>query len=732
MKLRAYLALMVTAILVPVSLFSAIALNMLLRSEREAALRSVREAARATALAVDRELGNAETALRLLATSGHITEGNWEGFYRQAMVLDPARGTWIVVSDADGQQILNTLRPFGSPLPSMTYTERLQEDMRQGRLHVSNLRFGSVANRFSIVVALPVKAVGKDHVISQVFSANYFNRAFAQRNLPPSWIVGISDRDGITIARSHNIAQFIGKQVKSDIVKAARDAGETTIRNISREGVDTYTVITRSALSGWIIAMGVPAQEIESAARRAVIVAGVGLLAALCIAAALATFFGRRLARSMAGAVRSAAALGRGELPDPGRSGVTEVDTLHAALAEAGAMLLHERESRALAESERARLLVSEQQARQFAEVQNKTKDEFLAMLGHELRNPLNAITAAISVMEAQGIGADKIERARLILRRQTRHLGRIIDDLLDLGRVMSGKIFLARQRLDLAEAVRENLHTLAATGTMQDRTVHIDTAPAWIDADPTRIEQIASNLLVNAFKYTPDGGRIDIDVRADGGEAVLSVRDSGIGMTQELMAGIFDVFVQGPAQLDRAQGGLGIGLALVRRLVTLHGGTVTAESPGPGQGSTFTVRLPLSAPPSGDEVKAPEARAPGRRLRVLLIEDNEDIRNTISTFLSGHGYQVSEAGDGIEGLCLALAGRPDVAVVDIGLPGLDGYELARRMRAEWGGGTRLIALTGYGQAEDRQRALDAGFDIHLVKPVEPQQLIEEIARLTA
>jgi signal transduction histidine kinase len=733
MKLRSYLALMVTAILVPVSLFSALALNMLLHSEREAALRTVREAARATALAVDRELGNAETALRLLATSGNIAQENWEEFYRQAKVVAPPGGAWVVLSDANGQQILNTLRPFGSSLPKMAYTDRLQKDMAEGRMHVSNLRFGSVANQFSIVVALPATAGGKTHIVSQVFAAGYFDRAFTQRNLPSSWIVGISDREGITIARSHNATQLTGKPVRAEILKTASTAEEATIRNFSRDGVDTYTVITHSALSGWIIAMGVPVQEIESAARRAVIVAGIGLLAALCFAAALATFFGRRLAHSMAGAVRSAAALGRGELPATAKSGVAEVDTLHTALAEAGAVLLRERESRTLAESERARLLISEQEARKVAEVQNRAKDEFLAMLGHELRNPLNAITAAISVMEARGIGADKIERARLILRRQTSHLGRIIDDLLDLSRVMSGKIFLARQRLDLAEAVRDNLNTLAATGTPQNHAVSITTAPTWIDADPTRIEQIISNLLVNAFKYTPEGGRIEIDVRAADGEAVFSVRDSGVGMSAELIAAVFDVFVQGPAQLDRALGGLGIGLSLVRRLVMLHGGTVGAESSGPGQGSTFTVRLPLAAPPSGDEVK-PEAKvnAPRRKLRVLLIEDNEDSRHTMSALLTAHGHQVGEAGDGMEGLCLALIDRPDVAVVDIGLPGLNGYEVARRLRAESHGRIRLIALTGYGRSEDRQRALDAGFDMHLVKPVLPQQLIDEIARLTA
>jgi signal transduction histidine kinase/ActR/RegA family two-component response regulator len=732
MKLRIYLVLMVTAMLIPVSLFSAVALNMLLRAEREAALRGVRETARATALAVDRELGNAETALHLLATSRNLTDGDWPGFYQQAMVADPGEGAWTVLLDDGGRQIINTSVPFGTALSPAPMTEPVQRVMEAQKTQVSNLMVGPLTQQHIVALAVPVPVYsGKRYVLAQTFTADYFKQAFAHRNIPSSWIVGVADRNGVTISRSRHAAQFAGTSLRPEILAAARTSKEGEVRNFSCEGVDNYTVFTRSAISDWIVAVGVPAKEIESAARRAVIVAGLGLLAALACAVGLATVFGRRLARSMAGAMESAAALGRGEVPPSARSRVAEVDRLHTALTEAGAILMHERDSRALAEAERARLLVSEQEARMRAEEQNKAKDEFLAMLGHELRNPLNAITAAISVMEVDGIGAEKVERAQSILRRQSRHLGRIVDDLLDVSRVMSGKIFLAPQRIDLAEAVRESLATLTATGAAQEHVVTLHAESAWVDADPTRIEQIISNLLVNAFRYTPAGGRIDIDMRADVGTAVLTVRDSGVGMAEELLSKVFDVFVQGPAQLDRSEGGLGIGLALVQRLVALHGGTVTAQSDGAGQGSVFTVRLPLAAMPSGSQKEVSDAAHTAKEAcRILLVEDNDDSRQTLSTVLAMRGHRVVEAGDGVDGVRIALAEQPDVAVIDIGLPGIDGYEVARRVRAAGNRRIGLIALTGYGQAEDKQRALSAGFDMHLTKPIEPQRLLDAIAKV--
>ena len=389
------------------------------------------------------------------------------------------------------------------------------------------------------------------------------------------------------------------------------------------------------------------------------------------------------------------------------------------------AIKLNQRTDELIATNSRLSIEIKE---RRQAVRENKAKDDFLAMLGHELRNPLNAINSAIAVMGFGGVSIDSAARARAVIARQSQHLSHIVDDLLDLRRVMSGKIVLSRQTLDLAAMVSNCFDTLKTTGRTLDYTFALDTTVCWIDADPTRIEQIITNLLDNALKYTAPGGHIRIEVATRGDEVSLAVSDSGVGISPDLLPHVFDVFVQGESTLDRAQGGLGIGLALARQLIELHGGRIEAESVGPGAGSTFTVRLPVAPEPSQSAPSAGQEAAVGT-YRILLIEDNDDGREMMATILGEYGHQVLEAADGIEGLRVAAATVPDIALVDIGLPSIDGYEVARRLRADPGTAQiRLIALTGYGLAEDQKRAAEAGFDRHLVKPVNFDHLLAAIA----
>jgi signal transduction histidine kinase len=374
------------------------------------------------------------------------------------------------------------------------------------------------------------------------------------------------------------------------------------------------------------------------------------------------------------------------------------------------------------------RQLMREMEERRDAERKSHAKDEFLAMLGHELRNPLSAISSAAALLGLTGATQESNGRARAIIQRQTQHLSRIVDDLLDLSRAMSGKILLAKKPLDLAQLVSGCMDTFRATGRTSGYRINVVLEPGWVDGDATRLEQITSNLIDNALKYTPAGGSIEVLVGGGDEEVVLTVRDSGVGIGPELLPHVFDVFVQGTISLDRAQGGLGIGLSLVRRLVELHGGSVSAHSDGTSSGSTFVIRLPRVA-----AVQQPTA-APRRvmpehdRPTVLLIEDNEDGREMMATILDAHNYSVRQAGDGLQGVQSATDNPPDVALVDIGLPGIDGYEVARRLRQNPDTcNMRLIALTGYGLAEDQKRVLEAGFDLHLVKPVDIRLLLDAL-----
>ena len=353
----------------------------------------------------------------------------------------------------------------------------------------------------------------------------------------------------------------------------------------------------------------------------------------------------------------------------------------------------------------------------------SRTKDDFLAMMAHELRNPLGAISNAARVLELTHAEGEPATRAQQVITRQVGHISHLINDLLDVERVVSGKIHLNRQPLDMAETVRQAVATFTGNAGL-DRDIDVSTEPVWVHWDAMRLEQVLTNIVANAVKYTPAGGRIRVVLGADGGDAVLTVEDTGFGISPRLLPFIFDLYVQADRTLDRAQGGLGIGLTLVRRLVELHGGTIVASSEGEGRGSTFTVRLKQISSTAESAVPSvpPERRAKHRR--VLLIEDSGDAREMLRMMLEIAGHVVYDAADGVRGLELMNSARPDVGIIDISLPRMDGYQVAKRIREDpHGRGMLLLALTGYDSPGDSKRSLDHGFDFHLVKPVDPDHL---------
>ena len=370
----------------------------------------------------------------------------------------------------------------------------------------------------------------------------------------------------------------------------------------------------------------------------------------------------------------------------------------------------------------------------------DRRKDEFLAMLGHELRNPLGAINLALRVMDLGGGDGDPNAKYHRIIDRQLNHLSRIVDELLDASRVRLGKIVLKRERVDLRSVVRRWMEAFGAAERVQEHALELDLPeePVEVDGDPVRLEQVLSNLLTNALKFTPSGGSIRVTVLREKAHGVLRVKDGGIGMTPDVIARAFDLFAQANDSLVRSEGGIGLGLSLVRGLVERHGGTIEGFSEGPGRGSEFVVRLPLLEAGGARQRREEEAEAPTEPageapepLLILIVEDHDDARKMLETLLDGWGHRHLAARDGLEGVALALAERPDAALVDIGLPGLDGLGVARRIRGEPATSRMtLIAMTGYGLPEDRRRALDAGFDGYMVKPIDEQVLQERLAAI--
>ncbi len=365
----------------------------------------------------------------------------------------------------------------------------------------------------------------------------------------------------------------------------------------------------------------------------------------------------------------------------------------------------------------------------------NRRKTEFLATLAHELRNPLAPLSNGLHLMRMASTKPELLEKTRQMMERQVQHMVHLVDDLLDVARISTGKVELRRQRIDLKDVVATAVETSASLVDAGGHklTVDVPGAPMPMDADPTRIAQVVSNLLNNAAKYTPPGGRIALRVRIEDRQAVLSVSDTGVGIDAEAIPKVFEMFAQVPSTASKPQGGLGIGLSLVQSLVALHGGTVSASSAGAGQGSTFTVRLPLADAPKQADGKAPPiAGDKPDQLHVLVVDDNADAAESLGVLLDIEGHAAHIAHTGAQALQLAQAQPLDVVFLDIGLPDMSGYDVARRMRMLPAlKNTMLVALTGWGTSDDRKRTREAGFDRHLTKPAE-LPAVEELLRLAA
>ena len=716
MTIRSHLLLLATAAALPMLAFALIACVLLINHDRETRRAGALDRARAMMTAVDAELRGSIATLQALAASRALGDDDLGGFRVAATRVLETQPTWlnVILATPAGVQAMNVKAGLGSAV-AVGDPPSIEEVVRTLKPAVGDVVVEAVNGGPGVPVRVPVLRAGLlAYVLTAVVRADSFADLIAQQHLPRDWVSGLVDKQRRFVARIPAVP--VGSLASEAFRAAVAGANEGWYRGRTVEGTDAFTAHRTSNFSGWAIGLAIPPATVEGAARRSASFMVIGTLISIGVAFAVTTLVGRRIAdpiRSLAAGARS---LGRGgELRLVDVDGVREISEVAVALRDAGAAV-----------RERERLLEREKEALQAADA---AKDEFLAMLSHELRNPLAAMNTASHVLKVADPGNPAAARARSVMERQTRHMTRLIEDLLDVSRIAMGKATLEKAPLDLAEAVSHVVDGWRAGGRLSAHRFEYFASPVWIEADRARIEQIASNLLENAVKFTPPGNSITLAVEREQGAAVLRVSDEGEGVPPELLGRIFDLFVQGERGLDRGKGGLGIGLALVERLTQLQGGTVSAASGGHGQGATFTVRFP-AVQPADARVAAQAPRPAAASRRILIIEDNDDAREMLRESLEMSGHEVSVARDGASGLAIAARASPEIALVDVGLPDMDGYQVAQRLRSAANGRMLIVALTGYGQPEDRRRALDAGFDVHLTKPVENDRLETILATL--
>ncbi len=706
------------ASLVPLAVVAFAQLISSAHDQRERLLRAHDDTMLALLSAIDSELQTAIASLDVLAASPRLVRENFEGLKEEAIQLMTRRPSWmnVVVSNEHGQ-VMNARYSGATAPPSAPEEVAVTEVIRTKQSVVGNIERTPVFNEYAASVHIPYVRNGE---VRYVLSARIRPEAMLDllntQSITQPGVIAIFDRNYNIVARTLNHAESVGKPASTTLLRFLRSGSTQGIsRTDTREGVPVYTVFRRSMVSGWWIAAGIPLQVVDGPIYRSYLILGGSLLLSMLLGLGAALLVGRTIVRPMRELEQQALLLGSGKAPGMPNSRLPEVRRVAVAMG--------------AAHDAREAAFEREREARLAAENASRAKDEFLAMLGHELRNPLAAITNASQIVDKNRASLDAgSAAAAAIINRQARHLARLTDDLLDAGRVILGKISLTRGPLDLSVLVRNCVEGLRATGRFSGHTLELQVDPVWVSADSTRIDQIVTNLVTNAVKYTPMGGKIRVSVRQEDQTAVIGVSDTGIGLEPELLPRVFDLFVQGERALDRAQGGLGIGLTLVRRLAELHGGSAEAHSAGSGKGAEFEVRLPAIEPPA---MAATEALKPesSRRLRVALIEDNDDARMSLRMLLELDGHEVLEAADGIRGVEL-IEQEPgiDIAFVDIGLPGMNGYATAQGIRATRGQSIRLVAMSGYGADNDVQRGERAGFDAYIVKPADIDRVKLELS----
>jgi len=716
MKLRTHLLFLALATLLPVLVFAAYVATQLVERERDTFRRGAADRTRAILTAVDLQINGTISSLESLALSRALDIGDLRSFDTIAGRVLSSRGDWrsLQLISLDGTPLVDASVEYGRTLAVPDGILLVPHVVARGAPAVGHLMPGPQGD-FFVPIAVPVVRDGAvRYVLSAAVPVRTFSEVLTAQRVPENWVCAILDGTYRIVSRTREPERFVGSVATPDLRAQIEAADEGWYLGRTLDGQDVYSAYQRSDFSRWTVAMGMPTTELDAGARRSAALMTIGIVAAVALALGLATLVSRRLAMPLSALAGAAHAIGRG---DPVRAtappDIEEIGRLTGALDEA-ADAVRTREARQRAAEDALRAA-------------DRQKDDFLAMLGHELRNPLSAIASASQVLRRARHRPDLADSASDVIDRQVRHMARLIDDLLDVSRVTRGVIEIVRKPVDLAAAVNAVVDAWRAAGRFAEHDVVVSTEPAWVLADASRLDQIVTNLLENALKYTPARGSVRIEVKRDGADSLFEIVDSGVGLSPELAARMFDLFVQGDRSLDRPQGGLGIGLTLVKRLAELHGASVSGSSPGPGLGARFAVRMPAIDAPDAAHGPGPACADAATPRRVLVVEDNPDALRSLLDALSLHGHDARGAADGDSALAVADTFHPEVALLDIGLPGRDGYALARALRERMPALT-LVALTGYGQPEDRDRSRAAGFDLHLVKPVSIDEVLRVIA----
>lgn len=714
LTLRQMMFLLTTLGLLPLAVIGAWGIHAAVARQQADLGYSIQALARALSSTVDAELDTTMQAVRALSTSNLLATGDVAGFYGVARSAIKSQSDWrgVVLTDASGKVLFRTSEPLGIADQTINDIDSLRMAMSSQRPVVGSIARGP-GGRAAVPLRVPVVADGRlQYVVTVALAPDRMLRILHNQQVPADWLVSIIDAQGLRVARTRDHDGTVATRISDNVARLMqRGAAEATGLTIGMDGTEMMTTYSTNLKYGWTVAIGAPTARFRDVLLNTLGAYAVANALALTLYIALVAAIARRLVAAIDHLKEQTARLGRKLAPQMLPSHVREVNEIGHSLLRAA----HELEA---GERQREALVASLTDALVSAEKAAATKDNFLAVLGHELRNPLAPIVMALDLMDVRA--GNECRRERDTMRRQVNHMRRLVDDLLDVSRITQGKLTMAHEPVNLSQALRQAIDAVRPEMDSANRSFVESIDDVWVVGDETRLVQVAINLLSNALRYG-GSGNVTVELKQCDGNAVLAITDSGVGMEAGTAALIFQPFYQAPQPLARSSGGLGLGLTIVLSIVELLQGSVRASSAGLGQGSRFEVVLPAVARPAAALPAAVEVPVSSGR-RIMIVDDNLDAVHTAAELLALMGHQVRTANDGKGAMALLQRMQPDIVILDIGLPDIDGFELGRNVRRHGFRGT-MLALTGYGQESDRQRAIAAGFDQHLSKPVDVAEL---------